>query len=577
MFYIYLSGTHASAKQRLCVIKKLIDSDPEDKQELGLSLLDATLRASHFVGHYGFDFGARARDYGYSPKTKEDLHEWFGLFVDYTAQLAVSGKSISSRVKTLLAENFRGLWMETPIGNELEAASKLIAGKGAWNEGWIAVRTTIRFDAKSMEKDLLSRLRELEELVVPRDLLEQARIYVLSSHESSLDLFDAEDDDGEGKGDNYNRVARAARTIGQKVASDENVLKALLPELFNVDGPWLFSFAEGLADGCPDILGMWKEFRQQLMAIDSTKRNYRVLCGFLHSISSRAAEVSETILTEAVTDQVVAPAFPFLQASVGIKTRGLARLRLSLENGVAPIRAYQNLAYGRVLESVGDEDFCDLLRLMASKSGGLVVAIKILEMRCHSNTKTEELATDTMKSIGQELLTLLSFDREKNRSDGTDYGLGKIIEICFSNEQTKANAEILCKNLSQEFSEYRTSPIYYKNVLEALATTQPIAFLDVFLGDPVAREHLMARMFFSQDRDYDPHPLSKIPEDRILAWCDTDPAVRYPIVAACIIPYGSAGQEEQIEWTPLALQMISKTPDPIAVLNKMRSSFSPIS
>ena len=93
----------------------------------------------------------------------------------------------------------------------------------------------------------------------------------------------------------------------------------------------------------------------------------------------------------------------------------------------------------------------------------------------------------------------------------------------------------------------------------------------------MAREHLMARMFFSQDRDYDPHPLSKIPEDRILAWCDTDPAVRYPIVAACIVPYGSAGQEEQIEWTPLALQMISKTPDLIAVLNEMRSSFSPIS
>ena len=480
MFYIYLSGTHASAKQRLCVIKKLIDSDPEDKQELGLSLLNATLRASHFVGHHGFDFGARARDYGYSPKTKEDLHEWFGLFVDYTAQLAVSGKSISSRVKTLLAENFRGLWMETPIGNELEAASKLIAGKGAWNEGWIAVRTTIRFDAKSMETDLLSRLRELEELVVPRDLLEQARIYVLSSHESSLDLFDAEDDDGEGKGDNYNRVERDARATGHRVASEKKVFKALLPDLLSTNGAWSYSFAQGLADGCPDILGMWKEFRQQLAAIDYKKHNYQVLRGFLRSISSRVPELSEAILNEAVTDEVLAPAFPLLQTSVEINAQGIRRLKQSLENAVALVQTYQYLAYGGVHESIGDEDLRDLLRLIASKPNGLAVAVKILEMRCHSSTEAEEVATDVMKSVGQELLAQLSFNHETNHSDDTDYALGKIIEACFTDERAKANAEILCKNLSQAFSEYGTSPIYYKNVLEALATTQPIAFLDVF-------------------------------------------------------------------------------------------------
>jgi len=555
------------------VIKDLIDANSEEKQELGLSLLDAALKTQHLVGLYGFDFGARTRDYGYSPETREEFQEWFGLFVDYTAQLAVSEKPISPRAKTLLAENFWSLWMETPIWNELEAASKLLASRGAWNEGWIAVRTTIRFHAEGMETDLLSRLQKLEGILAPCDLLEQARTYVLSSHSSSLQLFDTEDDSEEEGSDSYSRAARAARTTGQKVASDENVFKALFPDILSIDGPWLYSFAEGLADGCSDISGMWKEFQQQLAAIDTKEHNYQALCGFLHSISSRAPELVETILDEAVTDKVLAPAFPLLQTAVEINAWGLARLNRSLAYGAAPIRMYHHLAGARVHESIDDDDICDLLRLIASKPDGLAVAVKILERRCHRNVEAEEVATDAIKSVGQELLAQISFDHEKNRPYGTNYSLGKIIEACFADEKAKANAEILCKNLAQVFSGFILSSTEYRPVFEALATKQPTAFLDGFLGEVARREQQMARISFSRDIDDASYPLSKIPDEIILDWCNADPAIRYPVVAASIIPDRSTEQDKRIEWAPLASMIITKAPDPIAVLNEFKRSF----
>ena len=70
LFYLYLSGTHATIEARAKVIEKLIDSEDQNKQELGLLLLDAALEAWHFGGAYEFGFGARSRNYGYYPKTQ---------------------------------------------------------------------------------------------------------------------------------------------------------------------------------------------------------------------------------------------------------------------------------------------------------------------------------------------------------------------------------------------------------------------------------------------------------------------------------------------------------------------------
>ena len=82
LFYIYLSGTHAPVEIRARIIEKLVDSENQDKQDLGLLLLDAALETWHFSSSYEFDFGARPRDYGYEPKTREEIAAWFDTFID---------------------------------------------------------------------------------------------------------------------------------------------------------------------------------------------------------------------------------------------------------------------------------------------------------------------------------------------------------------------------------------------------------------------------------------------------------------------------------------------------------------
>lgn len=78
---MYLSGTHASIHQRSTVITELLESAIRDEQDLGLFLLDQSLSNGNFtLTHYRF--GARSRDYGWKPKTQQDIFEWYRSFVE---------------------------------------------------------------------------------------------------------------------------------------------------------------------------------------------------------------------------------------------------------------------------------------------------------------------------------------------------------------------------------------------------------------------------------------------------------------------------------------------------------------
>ena len=67
LFYICLSGTHATAEQRAQVVKILLSSDNASECTLGFSALDAMLECNHFSSDYDFQFGAHSRNYGYRP------------------------------------------------------------------------------------------------------------------------------------------------------------------------------------------------------------------------------------------------------------------------------------------------------------------------------------------------------------------------------------------------------------------------------------------------------------------------------------------------------------------------------
>ena len=45
---------------------------------VGVKALEALMKTSNFSSHYEFSFGARSRDWGYHPRTSQEVCAWFG-------------------------------------------------------------------------------------------------------------------------------------------------------------------------------------------------------------------------------------------------------------------------------------------------------------------------------------------------------------------------------------------------------------------------------------------------------------------------------------------------------------------
>jgi hypothetical protein len=402
LFYLYLSGTHAPVEMRAKIIRELVGSIYQDRQELGLLLLDAALETWHFSSSYDFGFGARPRDFGYQPKTDEEVIHWYETFIDICTSLALLEQPIAKKARKILSDNLRGLWTKIGIFEALENSAKKIHEKMAWNEGWVAVRGIIRYDSESFEKGILDRLHRLEKLLRPNDLLERARTFALSDHNHIVDL---EDDfvDKEGISSGLKRMEDTTRQIGVQVAQDMETFNVLLPELVSTPGTHLYSFGRGLADGCADKQEMWQILRSQLEKTPPEKRQIGVFLGYLSSSAESDPAFYNSTLDGLVKDDLLGEFFPVFQSSLAIDRRGVERLHEAIDTGKAKINSFQYLAWGRAHEPISDDDLTDLLRKIMSKEGGIEVAIEILKMRFHKSK--EEIAgfSPNLINLGREI------------------------------------------------------------------------------------------------------------------------------------------------------------------------------
>ncbi|CAM4308618.1 hypothetical protein [Bacillus manliponensis] len=383
-----------------------------------------------------------------------------------------------------------------------------------------------------------------------------------------MDVKYGEDDEGE-KID-YVRIENITRLLGEEVGGNVEVLQEILPELLCNEGGRLISFGEGLAVGFADREGLWRTLIEQLSHLDENIRSVQLLRGVLRGISKIDINLVEQCLDMVVANEVLAPIYPWLQASVNISSRGLERLKQSLSLGLIPIWQYENLAYGGTHKSISDNDLCELLKLISSQPGGVNVAIKILDMRLHGKDK-ESMTSDIIVLTGQYLALQYDFLRNDIRKDLMDYELANIISVCFVGYNAVENAKTLSNKIFNAIESYKVSLSDYNDVLKVLAITHPLTFINSLLGEKDFTKRI--RLAFSEEMDL----LSGIGEDIIITWCEEDSKVRYPAVALVIRPYRRRESNGSLEWTPLALKILVKADNPIEILEQFKASFIPMS
>src|SRR5262249_14596577 len=148
-------------------------------------------RTRNFHASHSFEFGARTRDYGYWPRTQDEIDHWFKVALRVARRLACSDHPNAAEARTLLARFFSDPWMLSGLVDELEAITRELS-QYQWQEGWIGVRKTLSRQKTKMIPDSRRRLEALELLLRPNDLVSRTRAVVLTETWGPLDFADAD-------------------------------------------------------------------------------------------------------------------------------------------------------------------------------------------------------------------------------------------------------------------------------------------------------------------------------------------------------------------------------------------------
>lgn len=573
LFQIRLSGTHATLDQRLGITESLLRSKDQKKRTLGLAALGAMLEATHFGPAYDFEFGTRSRDYGYWPQTRDEVKKWFGRTLRLGENLACSDDPVAPQVRTSLAKQFRGLWTNAALYDDLERVCHTISRLCFWSEGWIAVRETVFYDSKGFRPEISARLAFLEALLRPADLVQKVRSMVLSE----ATLLIGVDSSNEGTNDVEKTMAQVeamAHDLGRAVAVDRDCFAELLPELITGSSQQLWSFGGGLAEGSEEPRETWSRLVTGLAAEPSDKKNPRVFCGFLNSLLKNDQELVNALLDDAVENEVVAHWYPVLQGAVGLDEEDVSRLIRSLDLGRAPIGVYRVLASGGVTYQLRTEDFKKLVLRIAQEPGGSDIAIEIFGMRLVYDEAWRQNAFSEIVEVGCDLLGKLRFTNKPN--DSVNYMLQKVSQFCLVGDKGAATAREICQNLRDAVSRSKTYAFNHKRLLLTVLNVQPVAALEALCGENKADLNVGISIL-DQAGGLRRNAFDAVPEAHLLNWCDQQPESRYPAAAAHITAFQPPGGAGRPQWTGTARKLLDRAPDRVAVIKEFIRQFSPMS
>ena len=573
LFHIFLSGTHATIEQRSKVVDDLLRSNDPARGSVGSRLLKALLKADHFDAAHSFEFGARIRDYGYWPTKREEKAHWFATTLQVARQFVSKDDDSARAIRSTIAQSLWSIWFLGPeVQDQFDEIAREIAASDYWQEGWIAVRSRLSRPLDNANAAAVERLRSFECRLRPKNIADRVRAVVLSQKLGVFDYAEMDDDDEtepNGLLVAYERAFATAEDLGKAVSGDEVLFAALLPDVVSSDAARLVPFGKGLALASVDHRSIWDQLTQALAATEANQRNVNALIGFLNGLSTVDQQLCEALLEEAVEHETLGASFPVLQSSVTISLAGAERLKRAATLAKAQAGGFQFLGWRR---EVSGDDLRTILLSLAKQERGYSMATGILSMRFQSDRDKSKEHPSELIDAGRTLLSSPVFNDHDHMHD---YHLQTIANVCLPGADGSAAAQSLCERIKQASVGRSFRAYSYEQTLQSIFELQPRIALDVFFADTSQAEDPNLDFHgFDDPSDRRMNPLDGVPVEEMLQWCDEKPAERYAAISRAV-SYHSAPNEGGLEWTPLAMQMFKRAPNPVNILETFVNRFFP--
>lgn len=533
LFSLYLSGTRASPVRRLAFVGKLLKSGAPRHREIAGELFQAAFEASHWTSSVMFDFGARRRDSGWHPRTREEELDWYMGFLHLLRPAFASGDAaLREWSRSLLAGHFRGLWTCAGCFDALEEIVRTHAAGGAWPKAWMAIKQTLNFDEDSSRPELHVRLQVLERLAAPSDPYSEIEAYVLANTWEHIESIGG-NDSGEADAIDAKIVA-----LGEMVAVEPNYLERLGSKLWEGQFDALYLFGNGLARGSADQMQTFTMLLNLLQQLTPARLNPVLLRGYINAVHESDPGLARVMQERVLEHPLLKPYFIYLLGASKVAPWGVKKLLELARSGEFEAWRFQQIAYGGMHESIPNDELAELLAIVNEQEDGDYTTLQVLRVRFHLGKNSDYAPSAGLLSVGRRAIrNLLSRNRDQldlSRVRGSEH----VFDLCLSPAAPHGEVREIVQLLCDGVDTFRFYSFDLGMLITILSKNFPEILLDnVFSGDN--REVRLIHHLFRDRLSRTSPSLNNAQVDRLLAWCrgDQDRIVR---VAGAVCAYSTA-------------------------------------
>lgn len=586
LFLIEFSGTHAKTDQRLEWLERKLRSDDESVRSIACRCLWKALKSRAFRSEYNFDFGARKRDFGWKP-TDEEKEDWYVRFIDLSVKAVEESPLVALGIKDVLAGRFRDLWAVAikadGVKDSLLRAVRSFAESGCedgWKEGWVAIRETIFFDGKEMEEEDRNALNELEEVARPKSLLSQLWVLVFGDH------FGVAFSDAEDPSDQQQAMDNMAERMGEEFAESE----VLLPEAARLvtgvrEGRWPLNtrvFGRSLAIHISSIRKGWEIFLEVFESRPESERDSAALRGYLEGVYGRDVVLFNRLMDEAAERKSLVRYIPFFQSCVPLDHVGRDRLLEVMGYPEIAAKDFECLAYRPSYRISDDKDVAIIMEGLLGMDGAPFVVARILS---YYISECGRACDSCFLKVAYEVLeaALVSWVSGANLSVGAgiDFDLKRVVEFLFGygvdEELAEKKVRYILPRLVERARVDRLWPVpQLKETMKAIFRVQPVAALDILVGDDDSHEARLRRT--SLDREGEICPLFDVSGEVLNRWCRAGGRHRWvyvaSIVPAIVLATGVGVNEDEWKWSSQVVDLLGAAPNKIDVAETLVNRIS---
>lgn len=583
LFPIYLSGTEAGPAQRARIVREFLASSDPDRVLLGQGMLATALKTDFFSLSRDMGFGARPRSFGWEPKSWEQQTAWFTTFLDVALDGQAAGDvSTQARVRSLLADRWRGLWRYQALRRRLVETAHTLHAKAPWLEGWRSVRGALWFDyreeARKNDPDGAEMLEALATELEPRNLADEVRAFVLETGSGNFTLFDELDpDDPERWSKGIEALNARAVKLGRTVAADSAILQVMLLDLLSAGTERNHYFGQGLAQASSDVSELWTQLLEALETVGEGRCNVGVACGVLQEVAGRDIDLAHNLVDNALQRPALRRFLVWWQTSLPLDARGIERLRRELTSYDELPFGFDTLLWRREFEALPVADVAFILRTALDRTKSQGVLLSALGMRCFRDQENGLPFASELVPVTLEVIRRLIAAREDEQGDGgmVEHYLSQVLRASLDPVEYPQECASLLAALAERVRARHGFVYGLDDAVRVLVDRMPEPFLDAILLDPSITRH--ARRQLLEGRLRGAHLLTGLSTERMLAWLKHDPQVRAPLMAASIQVYDEPEDGQGCRLSGQALALVAASPEPRSVVAAFARSAAPSS